>query len=250
MKRSCFCRAALLIVSLSLGAGAHAAAADQPRIFLVGDSTMADKGNAIPEWGWGMGLRKFVADPAMVQNHAKNGRSSKSFVDEGLWAKVLADLRAGDFVIVQFSHNDEKSDVARHTDPATTFRDFLRKYISETRARSGIPILATPVVRRRFDAQGKLVPTHGAYPDAIRSVAKEERVPLLELEHATAKLLTDAGVEPSKKFFMWIEPGVYPNRPEGAKDDTHFVELGATKVAELAVQLIREQGLPLAKWLK
>lgn len=217
---------------------------------MVGDSTMADKGTAIPEWGWGMALRKFVVDPAMVRNHAKNGRSSKSFVDEGLWAKVLTEMRPGDFVIVQFSHNDEKSDAERHTDPATTFRDFLRKYIAETRERGGIPILATPVARRRFDAQGKLVYTHGEYPSAIRAVAKEQRVPLLELEHATATLLTDAGVEPSKKFFMWIEPGVYPNRPDGAKDDTHFVELGATKVAELAVQQMRSLGLPLVKWLK
>ncbi len=229
---------------------ANAAAAARPRIFLVGDSTMADKGTAIPEWGWGMALGKFLVDPAMVRNHAKNGRSSKSFVDEGLWTNVLAELRAGDFVIVQFSHNDQKNAPALHTDPATTFRDFLRRYVAETRARGGIPLLATPVVRRRFDETGKLVDTHGAYPDAIRAVAKDQNVPLLELQQATAKLLTDAGPEASKKFFMWIEPGAYPNRPKGAKDDTHFVERGATKVAELAVQQIRAQRLPLAEWLK
>ncbi len=251
MKRFSFFGAALLVVGVGITGSVRAGAAETiPRIFLVGDSTMADKGNAIPEWGWGMALQKFVVDSALVRNHAKNGRSSKSFVDEGLWAAVLTEVRPGDFVVVQFSHNDEKSDVARHTDPATTFKDYLRNYIAETRERGGIPILATPVVRRRFDVSGKLVYTHGDYPDAIRAVAKAQDVPLLELEHATAKLLTDAGVEPSKAFFMWIEPGVYPNRPDGAKDDTHFVELGATKVAELAVQQMRTLGLPLVRWLK
>ena len=222
-----------------------------PRIFMVGDSTMANKTEKeIPEWGWGMALGKFFVDPAMIRNHAKNGRSSKSFVDEGLWQKVLDELRAGDFVIIQFSHNDEKSDAARHTDPATTFRDFLRKYVRETRERGASPILATPVARRKFNAAGALTETHGAYPDAIRVVAREEKVPLLDLQTATAEMLRDAGPEPSKKFFMWIEGGVYPNRPNAVQDDTHFVEPGATRVAELAAQQMRELKLPLAKWLK
>lgn len=236
---------------LSAVISACAAAQERPRIFMVGDSTMANKTEKeIPEWGWGMALGKFFVDPAMIRNHAKNGRSSKSFVDEGLWQKVLDELRAGDFVIIQFSHNDEKSDAERHTDPATTFRDFLRKYIRETRARGASPILATPVARRKFNAAGELVETHGAYPDAIRAVAREEKVPLLDLQTATAKMLRDAGPEPSKKFFMWIEGGVYPNRPEAVHDDTHFVELGATRVAEQAARQMRELKLPLAKWLK
>lgn len=240
------------IVLLVLGVVALRAenAARAPRVFMVGDSTMADKGTAIPEWGWGMALGKFLVDPAMVRNHAQNGRSSKSFVDEGRWQKVLEEMRPGDFVIVQFSHNDEKNDAARHTDPATTFREFLRKYVAEARARGGFPILATPVVRRKFDGAGQLVDTHGDYPDAIRAVAKEQKVPLLELQQATAKLVRDAGPEASKKFFMWIEPGVYPKRPKGAQDDTHFVELGATEVAALAVRQMRELKLPVVKWLK
>jgi lysophospholipase L1-like esterase len=163
---------------------------------------------------------------------------------------VLDEMKLGDFVIVQFSHNDEKNDAARHTDPATTFRDLLRQYVAEARARGGFPILATPVVRRKFDDAGRLVDTHGDYPDAIRAVAKEQKVPLLELQHATAKLVRDAGPEASKKFFMWIEPGVDPKRPKGAQDDTHFVELGATEVAALAVRQMRELKLPLVKWLK
>src|SRR3954467_3739024 len=168
---------------------AFAAEKPRPHVFMVGDSTMANKTPAaFPEWGWGMALGKFFVDPGMIRNHAKNGRSSKSFVDEGLWAKVLEEMTAGDFVIIQFSHNDEKPSAALHTDPATTFREHLRRYIAETRARGAFPILATPVARRKFDAGGKLVATHGDYPDATRAVAREEKVPLLELERATMKM--------------------------------------------------------------
>jgi lysophospholipase L1-like esterase len=234
-----------------LAAVAFAAENPPPRIYMIGDSTMANKPLDLPERGWGMALGKFFVDPAMVHNHALNGRSTKSFIDEGRWDKVIAELRAGDFVIIQFAHNDEKKeDPARYTDPETTFRDNLRKFIRETRAKNATPILATPVCRRKFDASGKLVPTHGAYPDALRAVAKEEKTPLLELEKATAAWLQAAGDEPSRKFFMWIEPGVYPKISDGRKDDTHFVEAGANAVAEMAASEIRAQKLALAKWLK
>jgi DNA sulfur modification protein DndE len=230
---------------------ALAAPANPPRIFLVGDSTMANKPLDLPERGWGMALGQFFIEPAMVQNHAVNGRSTKSFIDEGRWEKVMAELKAGDFVIIQFGHNDEKKeDPTRYADPATSFPENLKRFIAETRAKGGTPILATPVCRRKFDAAGKLVDTHGAYPAAVRTVAKETKVPLLDLERATAKWLQSVGDEPSKKFFMWIEPGVYPKIPDGRKDDTHFVEAGAKAVAELAVAEIRAQKLPLAKWLK
>ncbi|MCX6954534.1 MAG: rhamnogalacturonan acetylesterase [Verrucomicrobia bacterium] len=240
-----------LLFSLALLCSVFAVAADAPpRLYMVGDSTMANKPLDLPERGWGMVLGQFFTDPAMVQNHAQNGRSTKSFIDEGRWEKVLSELKAGDFVIVQFGHNDEKEDPKRGTDPATTFRENLRRYIRETRARGASPILATPVARRKFDAAGKLVPTHGKYPEAVRAVAAEEKVPLLELETATSQWLQAEGDEPTKKYFMWIEAGKYAKIPEGRKDDTHFVEAGATKVAALAVAQMRELKLPLVKWLK
>lgn len=228
-----------------------ATAAETPRVFMIGDSTMANKPLDLPERGWGMALGQFFVDPAMIQNHAVNGRSTKSFIDEGRWQKVVTELKPGDFVIIQFAHNDEKQeDPKRYADPAGSFRDNLRRFITESRAKGATPILATPVCRRKFNAAGKLVATHGAYPDAVRAVAKAEKVPLLELERATAKWLQAAGDEPSKKFFMWIEPGAHPKIPDGRKDDTHFVEAGANAVAALAVDQIREQKLPLTKWLK
>lgn len=238
----------LLLAALLTGLASASAA---PRIFMVGDSTMANKPLELPERGWGMALGEFFAGGVTVDNHAQNGRSTKSFIDEGRWDKVVAALKEGDFVIIQFSHNDEKKeDPKRYTDPATSFRDNLRRFIAETRRHGATPILATPVCRRKFDAAGKLVPTHGAYPDAMRAVAKETSTPLLELERATARWLQDAGDVPSRKFFMWIEPGAYPKIPDGRKDDTHFVEAGAKAVAGLAVAEIRSQQLPLARWLK
>jgi DNA sulfur modification protein DndE len=242
MKLLSFCLACLAFVVTSNAA---------PRVFMIGDSTMANKPLDLPERGWGMALGQFLVDPAMVQNHAVNGRSTKSFIDEGRWDKVLADLKDGDFVIIQFAHNDEKKeDPKRYADPATAFRDNLRRFIRETRARGGSPLLATPVCRRKFDATGKLVDTHGDYPAAVRAAAAAEKVPLLDLERATAKWLQAAGDTASRKFFMWIEPGAHPKIPDGRKDDTHFVEAGAKAVAELAVNDIRAQKLPLAKWLK
>ncbi len=222
-----------------------------PLVYLAGDSTMATKPLDLPERGWGMALNGLFKDPAMIQNHAVNGRSTKSFINEGRWQRLVAALQPGDFVIIQFGHNDEKVENPNvGTDPATTFRDNLRRFIRETRAKQATPILATPVARRKFDKTGKLQPTHGVYPAAIRAVAAEEKVDLLDLEAATSKWLQDVGDEPSKKFFMWIAPGTNPKIPEGRQDDTHFVEAGAVHVAELAGAQIREQQLLLAKWLK
>ena len=237
-----------IVCCLVLASTAIAAA---PHVFLIGDSTMANKPLDLPERGWGMALGQFFQEPGMIQNHAMNGRSTKSFIDEGRWAKVVGELQEGDFVIIQFAHNDEKKeDPKRYADPATTFRENLRRFIVETRAKKATPILATPVCRRSFDAAGKLQDTHGAYPEAVRAVAKSENVPLLDLTLATAKWLEAAGDEPSKKFFMWIEPGKFAKLPDGKQDNTHFVEAGATAVAKLAVDEIRAQKLPLAKWLK
>jgi lysophospholipase L1-like esterase len=239
------------MTSVLLMAPLLAFAAEAPRVFMAGDSTMANKPPELPERGWGMALGQFFKDPAMVHNHAVNGRSTKSFIDEGRWQKLVDELRAGDFVIIQFGHNDEKiEDPKRGTDPKTTFPDNLQRFVRDVRAKQATPILATPVARRKFDKTGKLQPTHGAYPDAIRAVASTEKVPLLELEKATMQWLQATGDEPSKKLFMWIEPGRFAKIPDGRKDDTHFVEAGATHVAGLAVAQIRELKLPLTTWLK
>jgi lysophospholipase L1-like esterase len=227
------------------------AAETTPKIFLAGDSTMCDYPEKSPIRGWGMALGQYFIEPAMVSNQARSGRSTKSFINEGRWATLLGDVHAGDFVIIQFGHNDEKIDLPKvGTDAATEFRDNLRRFIRDVREKHATPLLATPVSRRKFDSTGKLVPTHGAYPDAIRSVAKEENVPLLDLERDTAAWLQAEGVEPSKKFFVGLTPGAHPEKPGAAPDNTHFLQPGAEHVAGLAVDEIRALKLPLVQWLK
>ena len=229
------------------------APAPAPVLHLVGDSTMADKpvDPPNPEHGWGQMLPLLFPMRGRVRNYAVNGRSTKSFIDEGRWQKVSDALHPGDCVIIQFGHNDEKSDdPARYAAPDGGYRANLTRFVREARAKGATPILATPVARRRWDAAGQLVDTHGAYPEAMRAVADAEKVPLLELNRLTAELEKAHGPEGSKRLHLWIEPGVYTRKPEGYKDDTHYSAYGATAVATLAVREMIRLGLPPADWLK
>lgn len=204
-----------------------------------------------PERGWGQLFQPYFTDQVVVRNYAKNGRSSKSFIDEGLWDTVLDSLKAGDYVFIQFGHNDEKEhDSTRYTQPFTTYTQNLKKFIDETRAHNASPVLCTPVMRRRFDDQGCFYDTHGEYPDAVRKQAKELNVPLLDMHIKTEKMIVDHGVEKSKELFLFIKPGVYKSRPNGVEDNTHFSEYGATTVAGLAAECLREINHPLAGMLK
>lgn len=218
-------------------------------VHLAGDSTMANKERdpPNPEYGWGEMLPRFFRDPSIVVNHAVNGRSTKSFRDEGRWAKLVDSLAPGDWVIIQFGHNDEKSeDPKRFTRPHVEFADNLREFIAEVRAKGAHPILATSVVRRKWnDAGTALVDTHGEYISATRMVASAAHVPLLEMNRLTAELETAHGREGSKRLHLWIEPGIYQRKPEGWKDDTHYSAYGADRVAALAVQEILRLELPL-----
>jgi lysophospholipase L1-like esterase len=220
-------------------------------IFLVGDSTMADKPRQeLPERGWGQLFRERVLPTATVENHAVNGRSTRSFIDEGRWQKVVDSLKPGDWVIVQFGHNDQKSaDPSRFTEPHGAYRENLVRFVRDVKGRGAHLILATPVVRRKWSPAGKLLDTHGEYPAVVREVAEQEHVPLLDLQKSTADLETKYGVEASKKLHLWFAPGEHPQLPEGLQDDTHFPELGAKLVANLVVLKIVELKLPLAEHL-
>lgn len=256
--RLAFCSAVLgvvLALAPASGAGAQPAAEGAgsrgPVLFLVGDSTMADKPDlALPERGWGQLLRDFLQPPLLLDNRAANGRSTRSFRDEGQWHAVLAALRPGDFVLVQFGHNDEKShDPTRYTEPDGEYRRNLERFVRETRARGASPLLATPVVRRLWSEQGELADSHGEYPRVVREVAAREGVPLLELEGATRSLLRELGSEGSRAIFLHLAPGQHPRLPDGLQDDTHLSELGARRVAELAVREMLRLHLPLARHL-
>lgn len=220
-----------------------------PRLHLAGDSTMATKERKTPnpEYGWGEMLPRHFADPATVVNHAANGRSTKSFRDLGHWDKLRAALQPGDWVILQFGHNDgKKDDPARYAEPRGDYERNLRRFIAEIRAAGAHPILATPVARRAWDREsGRIRDTHGDYLVVTREVAASEGVPLLELFALTRALEEAHGIEGSKRLHLWIEPGLYARKTEGWRDNTHYSAYGADRVAALVVQEIIRLGLPL-----
>ncbi|WP_026178360.1 rhamnogalacturonan acetylesterase [Streptomyces hokutonensis] len=198
-------------------------------LYIAGDSTAAQKySTEAPETGWGMALPFFLRKEVEVSNQAVNGRSSKSFVDEGRLDAILAAVRPGDLLLVQFAHNDEKiADPTRYTEPWTTYQDYLRLYLDGARSRGARPVLATPVERRRFDADGNAVPTHGDYPAAMRALAQEERVALLDVEALSLALWQRLGVEETKVYFNWTDT---------EQDNTHFNPPGAIAVARLVAR--------------
>ncbi len=238
-------------------------ATDTVTVFMIGDSTMANKplDKENQERGWGQMLPMYLTGPVKVDNHAVNGRSSKSFIDEGRWDKVLEKLRPGDYVIIQFGHNDEKPKADRHTDPGSTFDDNLRKFVNESRGKGATPILMNSIVRRNFPTtDGKaasgiddiakslqtdkkefategetLVDTHGEYIVAPRNVATELAVFFIDMNTATHELVQGLGAERSKALFMWIPENTYEFCPKGNVVNTDLYIKGATIVAGLAV---------------
>ncbi|MGI5374470.1 rhamnogalacturonan acetylesterase [Streptomyces sp. CA-251387] len=230
--------AAVAAVPLALaGTGTAQAAQRRRTLYIAGDSTAAQKyADAAPETGWGMALPFFLHKDRPVSNHAVNGRSSKSFVDEGRLDVMLQTIRPGDILLVQFAHNDEKvADPTRYTEPWTTYQDYLRLYIDGARARGARPVLATSVERRKFDGSGNAVPTHGDYPAAMRALAREERVTLLDIQALSLALWQRLGVEETKKYFDWTAT---------EQDNTHFNPPGAIAVARLVAQeLLRTRVL-------
>jgi len=211
-------------------------------VFLIGDSTVANKPYRVsnPEKGWGQVLELYFDEAVRVENHALNSRSTKSFRDEGHWDKVKEQIQPGDYVIIEFGHNDQKENSPeRYADPAQEFPKQLKQYIRETQERGGVPVLATPIVRRKFDGNGQLQETHGEYPEAVRRVAQETGAALLDLHARTRSLLQEWGAEPSKALFLHLLPGQYEALPEGAEDDTHLSGTGAFKICDLAVAEIK-----------
>ena len=245
-------------------------------IFIIGDSTAANKGGIAEgkqERGWGMALQcYFDPDFIHVDNHAVNGRSSLSFLNEGRWDKVLEKLKPGDYVIIQFGHNDEKPKADRHTDPGATFDYLLAKYVRETREHGGIPVLMNCVVRRNFfvnapenDDDEKLrtqtfkdgvkmvegdtlIDTHGLYRVAPRDVAARMNCHFVDANQLTHDLEQGLGTEASKKLHMWFRPGEEPSEPKGKQDNTHYNVYGAHVVAKLLADALCDEVPVLTKY--
>ena len=240
----------IILVALLLVIAACTQTKQKPTLFLVGDSTMADKPDLeYPERGWGQLLPTFFDTSKIeIQNHAKNGRSTRSFIYESRWDTVLSRMKAGDFVVIQFAHNDDIITKSKTYSTPTEFRYNFIKYVKETLEKGATPILCTPIVRRNF-IDSMLVETHGEYPDIIRDVAKQFNVPLIDLHLESKNLLTQLGEEASKPIYLQIPPGVYKKAPNGKIDNTHFSAFGATTWSKIFTEDIKKQNLELANYL-
>ena len=246
-------------------------------IFVIGDSTAANKdttGGKV-ERGWAMMLQDcFDPDFIVVDNHAVNGRSSKSFIDEGRWGKVLEKIKPGDYVIIQFGHNDEKPQADRHTEPGSTFDNNLARFVLDTREKGGIPVLMNSVVRRNFYVKApendddeklrtstfkdgakmiegdSLIDTHGLYRSVPILVAERTHCHFVDANQITHNLEQGLGREGSKKLHMWFLPGEEPSEPQGKQDNTHYNKYGAQVVANLLADALCEEIPLLSKYRK
>jgi DNA sulfur modification protein DndE len=218
---------------------------------MIGDSTMADKEKLyLPERGWGQLLPQLFTDDILIENHAKNGRSTRSFIYEGRWDSVYQKLQPNDFVIIQFGHNDGSIQKLERYATPIEYEYNLRKFVRETREKNATPILATPMVRRRFDEQGQFYDSHGEYPDIARKIATDMQVPLLEIHKKSWEYVSALGPEASLPVYLHIEPNMNDSLPDGKRDDTHFSEFGALEMAKIAAIEIKIKVPELAKHLK
>jgi lysophospholipase L1-like esterase len=232
--------------------GSGAAAADTPTLWVIGDSTASVyAANLYPRMGWAQPLQdSFAPACATIQDRAISGRSSKSFFDEGAWTPVRDALKRGDFVLIQFGHNDEKSgDPLRFTDPFTTFQQYLSTYLDDTLARGATPILLTPIQRNKWTGP-VLADTHGQYPAAIRDLAQARGVALVDATALTKSYFESIGESATTLLFMDLAVGQFPNYPDGNVDNTHLQEGGARAIARLILADLARQGSPIARLLR
>lgn len=234
---------------------ALAASASGATAYLIGDSTVSLYSSTLyPRMGWGQVFQNYFNSSLTVSDKARSGRSSKSFYDEGAWSPVKSVLKSGDYVFIQFGHNDEKTDPVLHTDPYTTYQQYLSIYIDDARSKGAIPILVTPVERNSW-SNGTIKATHGNYPDAVRKLASSKSVPLIDLTAgSTARYISLGQTYTTWNVFMNLYAGQYPNYPNGNADNTHFQQNGADIIARLVVGAIRSssnaQLKTLATYLK
>jgi lysophospholipase L1-like esterase len=222
-----------------------AAGPSTPTAYIIGDSTASIyTSDLYPRMGWAQPLPDFFTPACVdIQDKALSGRSSKSFYDEGDWTPIRDSLQAGDYVLIQFGHNDEKTDdPARYTDPFTTYEQYLSRYIDDTRAKSATPILLTSINRNDWSG-GKLSDTHGNYPVAVRQLAAMSNVSLVDATALTKTYFEKIGQAATTALFMDLAPGQFPNYPNGNTDDTHLQESGARIIAQMILADLYRQNL-------
>lgn len=219
-----------------------------PTVYLAGDSTVVDQDKE-PWAAWGQMLPLFFDSRIAIANEAESGETIKSFIGERRLAKVMSTIQPGDYLMIQFGHNDQKQG-AGYVPAATDFKTYLLQYITEARAHGVTPILVTPMNRRNFDANGKIVQTLGDYPAAMREVADQQKIALIDLNAMSKTLFETMGETGTLHAFVHYPLNSFPNQPDELKDDTHFNSYGAYELARAVVQSIRDQHLPLEPYLR
>lgn len=214
------------------------------KIFYAADSTVAQ--NTILTWpqtGIGQTLPLYLARGVIVHNHAINGRSTKSFLNEARLAAIENELNEGDFLFIQFGHNDEKiADETRYTEAFGEYQTNLEKFITAARDHGAHPVLVTPLSRRQFDEAGTLSDSHGDYPEAMKQVGKRLHVPVIDLCKKSMELLQKTGEEESRQWFMNFPAGQFPNYPDGREDNTHLRYEGAMLFAGIIAGELKNLG--------
>ncbi|HMH14374.1 MAG TPA: rhamnogalacturonan acetylesterase [Edaphobacter sp.] len=219
----------------------------RPTVYLAGDSTVVDQDKE-PWAAWGQMLPNFFGPDIAIANEAESGETIKSFESERRFAKIFSTLRAGDFLLIQFAHNDQKP--GNGFVPIPEYKNLMRKYVAAARTAGATPILVTSMNRRTFAPDGHITQTLGEYPQATRDVAVEQNVALLDLNTMSKTLYEALGEEGALHAFVHYAANTFPDQTEELKDDTHFNSYGALELTKCVVQSIRDQQLPLARFLK
>lgn len=215
------------------------------KIYWAADSTVKENNfTTFPQTGMGQGLGLYLKKEVTICNHAENGRSTKSFLDESRLATIYNEIREGDFLFIQFGHNDEKrEDPNRFTEAFGEYQENLERFVNAARNRKAIPVFITPLTRRLFADDSHLKDgIHEDYPEAMEQMAKRLDVPLIDLYTMSRELIESIGQEKSKTYFMNLEPGDYKNYPDGLEDNTHLQYEGAVAFAGLVAKGLKELG--------
>ena len=214
-------------------------------VYLAGDSTVTDQ-DVEPWASWGQFITNYFDNKVVVANYAVSGSALSSFKSSNRLKKINSLLKPGDYLFVEFSHNDEKIKGPENT-AWESYSKYLAEYVETARTKGAIPVLVTPTQRRAFNPDGTLKPTHGDFPDAMRAVAKKMNVPLIDITQMTTLLYEKWGVEASKKALVHYPANTFPGQEKALEDNTHFNSFGANEIALCVIKGIRELALPLEK---
>lgn len=221
---------------------------DVPTVFISGDSTVTDY-DVEPYASWGQMIPRFFNDGISFANYAESGARLDSFKERGRFEKLLSEVKPGDWVFIEFGHNDQKLK-GPGKGAYYFYMTNLKEYIDEVRSRGANPVLLTPTRRRFFDDEGRIISTHEDYPEAMKFIAQREDVPLIDLQEMTRVLFETLGVEDSKRTLVHYPAGTYPGQKEDLKDNTHFNPYGAYEIAKCVVEGIKQLDLPLAQYIR